>query len=57
MLKYSILPMKGLKIADIHICSIRNKFIEIMEILLSDNLHILAISETHVDSTFEDYTV
>lgn len=27
---------------------------EITEILLADNLHILAISETHLDSTFED---
>lgn len=36
------------------ICSIWNKLTEIMEILLLDNLHILAISITHLDSTFED---
>ena len=40
--------------AHINICSIRNKLTEISEILVSDNLHILAVSETHLDATFED---
>lgn len=48
------LPRKGLRIAHININSIRNKIDEIAEILFSDNLHILAVSETHLDSTFED---
>lgn len=51
MLRCSNLPKKGLKIANINICSLRNK---LTEILLSDNVHILAVSETHLDSTFED---
>lgn len=54
MLRCSNLPKKGLKIANINICSLRNKLTEITEILLSDNVHILAVSETHLDSTFED---
>ncbi len=48
------LPKKGLRIAHINICSIRNKLTEIENILSSNNLHILAVSETHLDSTFED---
>lgn len=54
MLGHAELPKKGLKIAHINICSIRNKIPEITEILKRDQLHILAISETHLDSTFED---
>lgn len=48
------LPRKGLKIAHININSIRNKIHEITEILNNDNIHVLAISETHLDSTFDD---
>ena len=48
------LPRKGLRIAHINICSIRNKLTEISHILFSKSLHILAVSETHLDSTFED---
>ena len=48
------LPKKGLKIAHINICSIRNKLTEVADVLLLNNLHILAVSETHLDSTFED---
>lgn len=54
MLGHAKLPKKGLKIAHINICSIRNKITEVTEILMTDQLHILAISETHLDSTFED---
>ena len=57
MLINTNLPKKGLKMAHINICSIRNKLAEISEILLADNFHILAISETHLDSTFEDGAV
>lgn len=47
----STLPKKGLKIAHLNICSLRNKIQDISEILIEQNLHILAISETHLDST------
>lgn len=36
------------------ICSIRNKLIEVADILLGKASHILALSETHLDCTFED---
>lgn len=39
--------------AHININSLRNKLSEIEDIS-SNNVHILAISETHLDSTFED---
>lgn len=42
--------------AHINICSIRNKITEISEIL-ADNVHILAVSETHLDSSFLDESV
>ena len=45
------LPKKGLKIAHLNICSLRNKVHEITSLLKNENLHILAISETHLDST------
>ena len=45
--------MKGLKIAHINICSLRNKAHEINNSLPSDNIHILAISETHLDNSFD----
>lgn len=48
------LPKKGLRIAQTNRCSIRNKVIEVAEILSSDNFHILPLSETHLDSTFDD---
>lgn len=48
------LPRRGLRIAHININRIRYKISEITNILFSDNIHILAISETHLDSTFED---
>ena len=51
------LPKKGLKMAHINICSIRNKLNEVGDLLLLNNLHILAVSETHLDSTFEDTSV
>lgn len=48
------LPKKGLKMAHLNICSIRNKLDEVENIILSNNFHILAVSETHLDSTFDD---
>jgi len=51
------LPKKGLKIAHINICSLRNKLTDLTDILQLNNLHILAVSETHVDSTIDDATL
>lgn len=48
------LPKKGLRIAHLNICSIRKKLTEVGDILLSNALHILTLSETHLDDTFED---
>lgn len=51
------LPRKGLKIAHVNICSIRNKVQDISNLLTLHNIHILAISETHLDDSFDDDTV
>ena len=51
------LPKKGLKIAHVNICSLRNKVQDIDNLLTTDKIHILAISETHLDNTFDDATV
>ena len=47
------LPSKGFELAHINICSLRNKIIEVAE-LLSPGIHLLAVSETHLDETFND---
>lgn len=44
----------GLKITHININSLRNKINEPMQLLLNYKLHILALSETHLDRTFDD---
>lgn len=51
------LPRKGLKLAHINICSLRNKLAEITDVLITNNIHILAITETHLDNTFPDNAV
>ena len=48
------LPKNGLLIAHLNICSLRNKIHEICCVVQSNNIHVLAISETHSDSSFED---
>jgi hypothetical protein len=50
-------PIKGLKIAHINICSLRNKVHEIDNLLTSENINILGISETHLDNSFDDAVV
>ena len=40
-----------------NICSLRNKVHEINNMLTSDNIHILAISESHLDNSFDDASV
>lgn len=48
------LPKKGLKVAHLNICSLRNKINDIEELLTSNSVHILAISETHLDESFSN---
>ena len=48
------LPGKGLLIAHLNVCSLRNKMSDLCTLMKLNNIHILAISETHVDSSFED---
>jgi len=48
------LPRKGLRLAHININSLRNKINEVAELLNKFKIHILAISETHLDSSFDD---
>ncbi len=47
------LPKTGLKVAHISICSFRKKLI-ISNISSEGDVHVLAITETHLDSSFED---
>ena len=54
MVLFAKLPRKGLKLGHLNIRSLRNKVIDISNILLEGHLHILGITETHLDSTFED---
>ena len=53
----ALLPKKSLKIAQLNICSLRNKVHEITDLLVLNSINILAISETHLDDTFEDEAV
>ncbi len=53
MTNKDILPKKGLRIAHLNICSLRNKINDIREILIEQKLHILAISETHLDPVID----
>lgn len=48
------LPKKGVNIAHININSLRNKLNEVENLLYNNNVYILAISETHLDPTYED---
>lgn len=54
MANFAKLHRKGLKLAHLNIRSLRNKVTDITDILLKGNLHILGITETLLDSTFED---
>ncbi len=48
------LPRKGIRIAHLNICSLRNKIQDISEIILEQDLHIMAISETHLDPSINN---
>ena len=50
-------PRKVLKIAHINICRLRNKVHEVNNLFVTDDIHILTTSETHLDNTFDDTVV
>lgn len=54
--EWNMLPKKGINLAHININSLRNKLCEIESLLSKDNVYILALTETHLDSTFDDCT-
>lgn len=43
------LPRKGLQLAHINICSFRNKLVEISDVLTTNKIHVLAVTETFSD--------
>lgn len=51
------LPKKGLRVAHLNICSLRNKVAELCTIVQENNIQIMAISETHLNDTIEDSEV
>ena len=51
------LPKKGLKVAHLNICSLKNKVIELRKIMSENDLHIVAISETHLDDSIDNTEV
>ena len=51
------LPKEGLLLAHLNVCSLRNKVHELCSLVESNNIHILAISETHLESSLDDSEV
>lgn len=50
-----LLPVsKGLVMAHLNFCSIRNKVYELNYLIKGNTIHILAISETHLDANVLD---
>lgn len=45
------LPKKGLHIAHVNVNSLANKVDEVLNVVQRNNLHVLAITETHLDQT------
>jgi hypothetical protein len=56
-MKTSKHPRNMLKIAHVYICSLRNKVHEMNNLLVTDDIHILTISEIPLDNTFDDTVV
>ncbi len=52
-----LLPKIYVKFAHLNICSLRNKVHEVADLLLSNTINIVALSETHLDETFDDNAV
>ncbi len=48
---------KGFKFADLNICRLNSKVHDLSPILLENDIHIMAITETHLDETIEDTVV
>lgn len=48
------LPTKGLHLAHINVCSLPNKVHELSSLLNHNNVHILAVTETHLDSSINN---
>lgn len=46
-----MLDKKGFKSAHFNVCSLRYKVNDILNLIQNYNLHVLALSETHLDST------
>ena len=51
------LPNKGLAIAHVNVCSVRNKIHELNSLVQANTIHILALTETHLDSFILDPAV
>lgn len=51
------LPKKGLRIAHINVRSLRNKVHELSTLIKSENINVLAVSETHLDQSITDMGV
>ncbi len=45
---------KGLILAHLNICSLRNKIHELETLLKNNSIHIMAVTETHLDDSFDD---
>lgn len=44
-------------LAHLNVCCLRNKIYELCSLAESNNIHITAISESHLDSSFDDSAV
>lgn len=51
------LPHKGLKLAHLNINSLRNKIHDLSSLLLNNDIHVIAITETHLDELIEDSVI
>ncbi len=48
------LANKGLIIAHVNICSIRNQVYDLNNLVLANSIHIFAVSDTHLDSSIQN---
>lgn len=48
------LTRKGLHIAQVNVCSLPNKIHEVFNLVKINNIHILALTETHLDASVND---
>ena len=45
---------KGLHIAQVNVCSLPNKIHEVFNLVNKNNIHVLALTETHLDASGND---